>query len=40
MKKQFAGEFKILAVRVVRDQGVAVVQTSCDLDFAESVLPR
>ncbi len=41
MKRRiFSREFKLEAVRLVRDRGVAVAQASRDLDIAESVLRR
>jgi transposase len=36
----FGREFKLEAVKLVSDRGVAVVQACCDLDLAESVLRR
>lgn len=39
-RRTFSKEFKIEAVRLVTDRGVAVVQASRDLDVAESVLRR
>ena len=37
---KFSREFKIEAVRLVTDRGVAVAQAARDLDVAESVLRR
>ena len=39
-RRTFSKEFKIEAVRLVQDRGVAVVQASRDLEVAESVLRR
>jgi transposase len=39
-RRQFSREFKIEAVRLVTDRGVAVAQAARDLDLAESVLRR
>ncbi len=39
-RRTFSNEFKVEAVRLVQDRGVAVVQASRDLDVAESVLRR
>ncbi len=39
-RRTFSREFKLKAVKVVRDRGVAVAQACCDLDIAESVLRR
>jgi len=36
----FSREFKVEAVKLVRDRGVAVAQASRDLEVAESVLRR
>jgi transposase len=36
--RKFSREFKIEAVRLVTDRGVAVAQAARDLDIAESVL--
>jgi transposase len=38
--RNFSREFKLEAVRLVRDRGVAVAQACRDLDLAESVLRR
>ena len=38
--RKFSREFKIEAVRLVTDRGVAVAQAARDLDVAESVLRR
>ena len=37
-RRKFSCEFKINAVRVVTDSGVAVAEAARDLDIAESVL--
>ena len=39
-RRIFSREFKLEAVKLVRDRGVAVAQASRDLDVAESVLRR
>ena len=39
-RRQFGREFKIEAVKLVTERGVAVVQAARDLDVAESVLRR
>ena len=39
-RRTFSREFKIEAVRLVRDQGVSVTQVSRDLGVAYSVLRR
>ncbi|PWK54900.1 transposase [Roseicyclus mahoneyensis] len=39
-RRKFSREFKIEAVRLVTDRGVAVAQSARDLDIAESVLRR
>jgi transposase len=39
-RRKFRREFKIEAVRLVTDRGVAVAQAARDLDVAESVLRR
>ncbi len=39
-RRKFSREFKIEAVRLVTDRGVAVAQAARDLDGAESVLRR
>jgi transposase len=39
-RRIFSREFKLEAVKLVRDRGVAVVQACRDLDIAESVLRR
>jgi transposase len=39
-RRTFSREFKLEAVKLVRDRGVAVVQACRDLDIAESVLRR
>jgi transposase len=37
-RRKFAREFKLEAVRMVRDRGVAVAQAARDLDVHENVL--
>ena len=39
-RRQFSKEFKIEAVRLVRDRGVSVVQAAKDLDVHENVLRK
>ena len=39
-RRTFSREFKLEAVRLVRDRGVAVAQACRDLEIAESVLRR
>lgn len=39
-RRVFSREFKVEAVKLVRDRGVAVAQASRDLEVAESVLRR
>ena len=39
-RRTFSKEFKIEAVRLVQERGVALVQPSGDLEVAESVLRR
>lgn len=39
-RRKFSREFKIEAVRLVADRGVAVAQAARDLDVAESLLRR
>lgn len=39
-RRQFTREFKIEAVRLVRDRGVAVAQAARDLDVHENVLRK
>ena len=39
-RRLFSREFKVEAVRLVRDRGVSVVQASRDLDVGENVLRR
>ncbi len=39
-RRRFSREFKIKAVRLLTDRGVAVAQAARDLDVAESVLRR
>ena len=40
MRRKFSREFKIEAVRLVADRGVAVVQAARELDVGQSVLRR
>ncbi len=40
VRRQFSREFKLEAVRLVKERGVSVVQASRDLDVAESILRR
>ncbi len=40
VRRQFSREFKLEAVRLVKERGVAVVQASRDLDVGESILRR
>lgn len=39
-RRKFSREFKIEAVRLVTDRGVAVARAARDLDIAESVVRR
>lgn len=39
-RRKFSREFKLEAVKLVRDRGVAVAQACRDLEIAESVLRR
>ena len=39
-RRKFSREFKLEAVRLVRDRGVAVVQAARDLDLHENVLRK
>jgi len=39
-RRKFAREFKLEAVRMVRDRGVAVAQAARDLDVHENVLRK
>src|ERR1700712_543570 len=39
-RRQFSGEFKLGAVRLVKERGVSVVQASRDLDVGENILRR
>ncbi len=39
-RRKFSGEFKIEAVRLVTDRGVAVAKAARDLDIARSILRR
>ena len=40
IRRKFSREFKLEAVRLVTERGVAVAQAGRDLDVAESVLRR
>ena len=40
IRRKFSREFKLEAVRLVTERGVAVAQAARDLDVAESVLRR
>jgi transposase len=39
-RRKFSREFKLEAVKLVKDQGVAVAQAARDLDFHENVLRK
>lgn len=39
-RRQFSREFKLEAVRLVKERGVSVVQASRDLDIGENILRR
>ena len=39
-RRQFSREFKLEAVRLVRERGVSVAQASRDLDVGENILRR
>jgi len=39
-RRKFSREFKLEAVRLVRDRGVAVAQAARDLDLHENVLRK
>ena len=39
-RRKFSGEFKLEAVRLVKDRGVAVAQAARDLDLHENVLRK
>lgn len=39
-RRKFSGEFKLEAVRLVKDRGVAVAQAARDLDVHENVLRK
>src|SRR5512135_841984 len=39
-RRQFSKEFKIEAVRLVKERGVSIVQAATDLDINENVLRR
>ena len=40
VRRQFSREFKLEAVRLVKERGVSVVQASRDLDVGENILRR
>jgi transposase len=40
VRRQFSREFKLEAIRLVKERGVSVVQASRDLDVGENVLRR
>jgi transposase len=40
LRRKFSREFKLEAVKLVKDRGVGIAQTARDLDVAESVLRR
>jgi transposase len=40
LRRKFSREFKLQAVKLVKDRGVGIAQTARDLDVAESVLRR
>ena len=39
-RRQFSPEFKLEAIRLVKERGVSVAQASRDLDIGENVLRR
>ena len=39
-RRKFSREFKLVAVRLVKDRGVAVAQAARDLDVHENVLRK
>lgn len=39
-RRQFTREFKVEAVKLVRERGVAVAQAACDLDVHENQLRK
>ena len=39
-RRQFSREFKLEAVRLVKERGVSMAQASRDLDVGESILRR
>ena len=39
-RRKFSGEFKLEAVRLVKDRGVSVAQAARDLDLHENVLRK
>ena len=39
-RRKFSREFKVEAVKLVRERGVAVSQASCELDVHENVLRK
>jgi transposase len=40
LRRKFSREFKLEAVKLVKDRGVGIAQAARDLDVAESVLRR
>ena len=40
VRRQFSREFKLEAVRLVKERGVSVVQASRDLDVSENIVRR
>ena len=40
VRRQFSREFKLEAVRLVKERGVSVVQASRDLDVGENIVRR
>jgi len=39
-RRKFSREFKVEAVILVKDRGVAVAQAACDIDVHENVLRK
>jgi transposase-like protein len=39
-RRTFSREFKLEAVKLVRDRGVSVAQAACDLDIHENLLRK
>jgi transposase len=39
-RRRFGPEFKIEAVRLIKDRGMSVAQAAWDLDVHENVLPK